>query len=145
MSSNKYAQKVLETQRQQPKYAAGTLVSTRAGFRPSHAFFCRKDTTTLPWTTVSDVVDKFKVRGGFILEATDIVRSAANGAKTYKILPIGATNPIFVEERFIKIKKRQRHSLLKMWKYLDHFLELGTLLNARMIDFRSFTIGMRKK
>ena len=106
MSSNRYAQKVLETQRQQPKYAAGTLVSSRAAFRSSHAYFGRKDSTRLPWTTVSDVVDKFKVRGGFILEATDIVRSAAKGAKTYKILPIGATNPIFVEERFIKIKKR---------------------------------------
>jgi len=105
MSTNKYAQKVLEIQRQEPKYTAGTLVSSRAAFRSSHAYFGRKDTIRLPWTTVSDVVDKFKVRGGFILEATDIVRSAAKGAKTYKILPIGATNPIFVEERFIKIKK----------------------------------------
>ena len=106
MSENKYAQKVLEIHREEPKYAAGTLVTARAKFQSSHAYFGREDTTRLSWPTVNGVVDKFKTRGGFIMEVTDIVRSAAKGAKTYKILPIGATNPIFVEERYIKINKR---------------------------------------
>ena len=106
MSTNKYAQKVLAIHKAQPKYAAGSLVSPRANFQSSHAYFGREDTTRLSWPTVNDVVDKFKARGGFIMEVTDIVRSAAKGAKTYKILPIGATNPIFVEERYIKINKR---------------------------------------
>jgi hypothetical protein len=81
MSSNKYAQKIIETHNTE------------------------EDTTRLPWPMVNDTLSKFNARGGFIMEVTDIVRSAAKGAKTYKILPIGATNPIFVEERYIKIKR----------------------------------------
>jgi hypothetical protein len=106
MSTNKYAQKVLEIHKADPKYATGSLVSPRANFQSSHAYFGREDTTRLSWPIVNGVVDKFKSRGGFIMEVTDIVRSAAKGAKTYKILPIGATNPIFVEERYIKINRR---------------------------------------
>ena len=105
MSTNKYAQKVLSIHKAKPKYATGSLVSPRANFQSSHAYFGREDTTRLSWPIVNGVVDKFKARGGFIMEVTDIVRSAAKGAKTYKILPIGATNPIFVEERYIKIKR----------------------------------------
>tara|TARA_B100001094_G_scaffold37010_1_gene31158 strand:+ start:2758 stop:3396 length:639 start_codon:yes stop_codon:yes gene_type:complete len=106
MSTNKYAQKVLAIHKAEPKYAAGSLVSPRANFQSSHAYFDREDTTRFSWPTANDVIEKFKARGGFIMEVTDIVRSAAKGAKTYKILPIGATNPIFVEERHIKINKR---------------------------------------
>ena len=106
MSTNKYAQKVLAIHKAEPKYAAGSLVSPRANFQSSHAHFDREDTTRFSWPAANDVIEKFKARGGFIMEVTDIVRSAAKGAKTYKILPIGATNPIFVEERHIKINKR---------------------------------------
>tara|TARA_B100001113_G_C21050312_1_gene596459 strand:- start:516 stop:1154 length:639 start_codon:yes stop_codon:yes gene_type:complete len=105
MSSNKYAQKIIETHKAQPKFSAGSLVTARASFDSSKAYFDREDTTRLPWPTVNDTLDKFKTRGGFVMEVTDIVRSAAKGAKTYKILPIGATNPIFIEERYIKIKR----------------------------------------
>lgn len=106
MSSNKYAQRVLETHNAVPKYEVGSLVIARTKFKSSDAYFDREDTTRLPWLTVNDVLNNFKTRGGFILEVTDIVRSAAKGAKTYKILPIGSSNPIFVEERHIKIQKR---------------------------------------
>ena len=108
MSQNKYAQKVLEAHRANPKYEVGALVTARANFASSHAYFDREDTTRLPWVTVNDVLKKFKTRGGFIMEVTGIVRSAAKGAKTYKILPIGASYPIFVEERYIKTQKRKR-------------------------------------
>ena len=106
MSSNNYAQRVLETHNATPKYEVGSLVVARANFKSSNAYFDREDTTRLPWPTVNSVLSNFKTRGGFILEVTDIVRSAAKGAKTYKILPIGSSNPIFVEERHIKMQKR---------------------------------------
>lgn len=105
MSGNKYAQKIIETHRCKPKFLAGTLVTARASFDSNKAYFNRDDSSRLPWPLVNDVLSKFKTRGGFVMEVTDIVRSAAKGAKTYKILPIGATNPIFVEERYIKIKR----------------------------------------
>jgi len=105
MSENKYAMKIIEAHKTEPKYNAGSLVTARASFKSSDAYFGREDTARLPWATVNDILNKFKTRGGFIMEVTDIVRSAAKGAKTYKILPIGATNPVFVEERYIKIKR----------------------------------------
>lgn len=105
MSENKYAMKIVETHKAESKYAVGSLVTARASFKNSDAYCGREDTERLPWVTVNDVLNKFKTRGGFIMEVTDIVRSAAKGAKTYKILPIGATNPVFVEERYIKIKR----------------------------------------
>jgi hypothetical protein len=105
MSTNKYAQKVLSIHKEEPKYATGSLVSPRANFQSSHAYFGREDTIRFSWPDANEAISKFKTRGGFIMEVTDIVRSAAKGAKTYKILPIGATNPIFIEERYIKIKR----------------------------------------
>tara|TARA_R110001583_G_scaffold84405_2_gene222024 strand:+ start:447 stop:896 length:450 start_codon:yes stop_codon:yes gene_type:complete len=38
MCGNKYAHKVLETYYSEPKYPPGTLVTSRANFRTSHAF-----------------------------------------------------------------------------------------------------------
>ena len=58
MSSNKYAQKVLETHNAAPKYEVGTLVVARANFQSSNAYFDREDTTRLPWVTVNDVLSK---------------------------------------------------------------------------------------
>ena len=107
MSGNKYAQRVLETHNAAPKYEVGALVVARANFQSSNAYFDREDTTRLPWVTVNDVLNKFKT-WRFILEVTNIVRSAAKGAKTYKILPIGASNPIFVEERHSSYKRECR-------------------------------------
>ena len=66
MSTNKYAQKVLAIHKAEPKYAAGSLVSPRANFQSSHAYFDREDTTRFSWPTANDVIEKFKARGGFI-------------------------------------------------------------------------------
>jgi len=36
------------------------------------------------------------------------IQSAAKGAKRYKLLPIGETTPIIVEERFLKVGKKSK-------------------------------------
>tara|TARA_R100000805_G_C3536417_1_gene53144 strand:- start:370 stop:549 length:180 start_codon:yes stop_codon:yes gene_type:complete len=59
----------------------------------------------VPWAHADSVFKSFNDKGGFVLALHDTIYSAANGAKTYKILPIGATIPFIVEERFIKTKR----------------------------------------
>jgi len=100
MRGNKYAHRVLETYYSEPKYAPGTLVASRASFRASHASL-----SGLSWALTNDTIQKFRDKGGFILESTGIIKTASKGSKTYKILPIGATIPVFIEERHIKKKK----------------------------------------
>ncbi len=34
------------------------------------------------------------------------IRSAAQGAKRYKLLPVGETTPVIIEERYLKIGRR---------------------------------------
>ena len=105
LRGNRYATRVLETYHSEPKYNPGALVAARAGFRSTHASLDGRNRDSQSWAFINDTVQKFRDRGGFIIEATDIIKTAAKGSKTYKILPIGATIPVFIEERYIKKKK----------------------------------------
>ena len=54
------------------------------------------------WPRQNKVIQNFKKRGGFVLSVESGLRSHAKGAKRYKLLPVGETMPIIVEERFLK-------------------------------------------
>ena len=104
MSNNKYAQKVLEELNRPPKYPVGSYLVPRASF---DAFkHCERD-PSLSWATINASIEGFKARGGFVLEVCEHIKSAAAGAKRYKLLPIGHTTPLIVEERFLKISRRK--------------------------------------
>jgi len=102
MSTNRYAQRVLETHRSTPKYSNGTLVACRSGTLRNNI---RTD-QQLPWAISTSTVEAFKKKGGFVICTTSEVRSAAKGAKIYKILPVGSAIPVFIEERHIKLKRK---------------------------------------
>ena len=76
---NSYAKKVLAAYRQTPKYAAGSLVSWRAGASCVIAARCLT-----------------------VISTGETVVSAAAGAKRYRVLPVGSAKTILVEERDIK-------------------------------------------
>ncbi len=105
MYSNKYAQKVLTTFHAEPKYNVGDYIFPRASFSSSKAMFDESTRRAISWTVTDSCVKRFKSKGGLIIELHDTIVSAANGAKTYKILPIGSTIPFIIEERFIKSKR----------------------------------------
>ena len=83
MCENKYAKKVLAEHDVAPKYPVGSLVEVRATADWSH----RRSANGMPCVVISS--------GG-------TVKSAAKGAKPYKILPFGSAKPIDCEERHIK-------------------------------------------
>lgn len=84
MCENEYAKKILRETNAKPKYPVGTLVKFRKTYSEDSNIVCS-------------------------VIGTDIapVTSAASGAKKYLVLPFGSSEPIKVEERYIKKYKKK--------------------------------------
>ena len=80
MSQNKFASKVLDAWRADPKYPVGTSVIRRGNAKG--------------WGLA---------KGGMVLSTTEPIVSAAAGCKRYKVLPYDSTTPILIEERCVKL------------------------------------------
>ena len=103
MYENKYSKKVLSQSAIVPRYEVGEYVCPRASFDSyKHAEF----PSDMIWAQQNKIIKQFISKGGFILSVCTTIKSSAKGAKRYKILPIGATVPVIVEERFIKKQKK---------------------------------------
>ena len=105
MYQNKYSARVLEQATATPKYEKGSYLIPRARFDSYKNVETESD---LPWVKQKQAIEAFKVRGGFVMEVCGDIHSAAAGAKRYKLLPIGQTIPLIVEERFLKISRRKK-------------------------------------
>ena len=79
MRGNKFAKKVLDAWRADPKYPVGTSVIERAG-----------------------KTNRLK-KGGMVLSTTEAIVSAAVGCKRYLVLPYDSPEPVIVEERCVKL------------------------------------------
>jgi len=86
MSQNKFAAKVLDAWKADPKYPVGTSVIGRA--RIGHRL----------------------KKGGMVLSTTEPIVSAAAGCKRYKVLPYDSPEPIIVEERDVKLYRAAQKS-----------------------------------
>jgi len=102
MMDNKYATKILEEAARPPRYTPADHIAPRAAFDSSRA----EAPEGTPWEARKEVFMKFGKNGGFILEVCGEIHSAAKNSKRYKILPIGATFPIIIEERYLKLKRK---------------------------------------
>jgi len=80
MSQNKFAAKVLDAWRADPKYPVGTSVIGRGG---------------------ANAVSL--IRGGMVLSTTEPIISAAAGCKRYLVLPYDCSEPVILEERDVKL------------------------------------------
>ena len=104
MHDNKYSKKVLAQHAATPRYEVGNYVKPRSGFDSYKHIEFEGD---MVWTNQNKIVQNFQRRGGFVMEICEEIRSAAKGAKRYKILPVGATMPFIVEERYIKLARKE--------------------------------------
>ncbi len=84
MSANKFAKKVLDAWRADPRYPVGTSVIERAG-----------------------KTNRLK-KGGMVLSTTEAIVSAAVGCKRYLVLPYDSPEPVFLEERCVKLFRRPK-------------------------------------
>jgi len=97
MCENKYSKKVIAVHDAEPKYSIGSMVEVRGTADWSH----KRKSNGMPCVVISS--------GG-------IIKSAAKGAKPYKILPYGSTQMIDCEERHIKKCRNPK----KVKKHLDN-------------------------
>ena len=86
MCDNKFAAKVLNAWRADPKYPVGTSVIERPG-----------------------KTNRLK-KGGMVLSTTEEIVSAAVGCKRYLVLPYDSPEPVMVEERCVKLFRRPKSS-----------------------------------
>jgi len=100
MYDNKYSKKVLSQYAVEPKYQVGAYLLPRSTFDSYRDATMPGPEAT--WATKTGVIKAFRDRGGFVVRVCDEIHSAAKGAKRYKILPIGATIPLIIEERHLK-------------------------------------------
>ena len=89
MCENKYAQKVVASYDAAPKYEVGSLVAFRA---------------TADWAHRVTAGDKPCI----VIATGGIIKSAAKGAKPYKVLPYGLAKPVECEERHLKTYKKSK-------------------------------------
>ena len=105
MFNNKYSKKVIAEYNKVPKYSTGDFVSPRASFV---GYKNAEAESSLAHPAVRKSVERFTKVGGFIIEIKSEIYSHAKGAKRYRILPIGETIPLIVEERFIKLNRHKK-------------------------------------
>jgi hypothetical protein len=98
MYNNKYSRKVLAAHEQPARYAVNTHIQAYKDI----------EIDSVAWTIQSSVVERFKKHGGFIMEIRPEIYSHAKGSKRYKILPIGSTIPVIIEERHLKLHRKTK-------------------------------------
>ena len=99
MYDNKYSKKVLLQHSAVPKYGVGDYVRTRAAFNSYKNVEFPAD---MVWSEQNKIIQNLMKRGAFVIEVCNKIHSAAKGAKRYRLLPVGSTIPLIVEERFLK-------------------------------------------
>ena len=95
MCENKYADKVMDAYRAEPKFSVGSLATLRAAKSRSVGYMSNN----------RDMVSAGELNV-LILTTDEPVVSAAAGAKRYKVMMVGATDTFFCEERDLKKMKR---------------------------------------
>ena len=96
MYNNKYAQKVLIATKAEPLFKVNDLVQLRA-------------TVGKNWS--DQHLKKYRLRKCVVLKNDLPIKNAVNGAKRYKLLPMGSSETIECDERFLmKPNKRGKNS-----------------------------------
>jgi hypothetical protein len=97
MCENKYADKVMDAYRAEPKFPVGSLATLRAAKSRSVGYMSNN----------RDMVSAGELNV-LILTTDEPIVSAAVGAKRYKVIMVGGTDTLFCEERDLKKMKRKK-------------------------------------
>ena len=93
-TENKYALKVLEAYRSEPKFPVGSLATLRK--QRSNGYLAENGHA--PWADVNVL----------ILSTNEPIVSSARGCKRYRCMMVGSTVTLFCEERDLKKMKRSK-------------------------------------
>jgi hypothetical protein len=95
MCQNKYADKVMDAYRAEPRFPVGSLATLRAAKSRSVGYMTGKRN----WVPDGEL-------NVLILTTNEPVVSAAKGAKRYKVMMVGGVDTFYCEERDLKKMKR---------------------------------------
>ena len=96
MIRNKYASKVLEAHKSEPRFIKNSMVQLRS---------------TVGNTTMDRNLRSLRSRLCFVLANDLPIRNATVGAKRYKVLPMGSSDPIELDEKHLmKPNKKGKYS-----------------------------------
>ena len=87
MVENKYVQRATQNAQAHALYEVGSMVTVRTG------------------ASIRGPASGHRGKNAIVLEAQTSITSATKGARTYKVLPVGAAFPIETEERYLKKKR----------------------------------------
>ena len=93
MVNNKYASKVLIAFKAEPKFSQGAKVQLRATI--GNTGYAQR------------LMRPLRSRICFVLANDLPIRNATAGAKRYKVLPMGASNPIEIDEKHLMKPNRK--------------------------------------
>ena len=88
MCENKYAQKVIETTNSAPQFPIGSMVMVRNSRNVGNG--------------TSRSVYQFRGQPVVVIDHPGPVTNSANGARPVRVLPVGHTEPLLTEERWLK-------------------------------------------
>jgi len=94
--NNKFASKVLTAHRANPCFPIGSLVDFRANHQATRS------------ANNPVEIHKKAPQGMLILSNTETILSSCKGAKRYKVVCIGESQPFWTEERYLKKRKKKR-------------------------------------
>jgi len=94
MCCNKYAKKILDAKNGEPLYSVGSMATIRKSLSGVNTGQIRN----AQHRAKSDLV--------IILSADEPIKSAAKGCKTYKVVFVGDSEPVTIEERDLKRMKK---------------------------------------
>ena len=94
------------------------------------------------WSNQNRIIQTFKKRGGFVLRVEEDILNAVKGAKRYKLLPVGETTPVIVEERYLKKAPKRKQPLRCPIYYVESSpkYKLGNFVRCGydLVDFYSY-------
>lgn len=106
MRNNKYAKKILAELERQARFTTDDAVIPNSKFIEGYSFNSSMMATKEGSYPEAKERSNFKKRGGIILGVDDKILSSAKGSKRYLVLPFGSVHTYWVEERFLKMKKK---------------------------------------
>ena len=106
MRNNKYAKKILAELERTPRFTTDDSVIPNSKFLDGYSFNSSMMATMDNRYPDMKERSNFKKRGGVILGVDDKILSSAKGSKRYLVLPLGSVHTYWVEERFLKMKKK---------------------------------------
>jgi|TARA_R110001583_G_scaffold31790_1_gene108492 hypothetical protein len=104
LTQNKFASRVIAEMEKELVFQSGACVQLRANAGIAEIGQSNNNMMQISYNMLRSISREGLLM--FVVEALDVVSSAAKGAREYKVLPAGWSNTLIVQERYLKKAKK---------------------------------------